>query len=38
MANVIGEFVAKIGADMGGFEKGMKSAEKSMGGFAKSFE
>uniref|UniRef100_A0A6M3KU62 Putative tail tape measure protein n=1 Tax=viral metagenome TaxID=1070528 RepID=A0A6M3KU62_9ZZZZ len=38
MANVIGEFVAKIGADMQGFEKGMASAEKSMGGFAQSFE
>ncbi len=37
MANVIGEFVAKIGADMGGFNKGMGNAEKSMGGFAKSF-
>jgi len=37
MANVIGEFVAKIGADMAGFEKGIDSADKKMGGFASNF-
>ena len=37
MATVIGEFVAKIGADMGGFEKGVDSADKQMGSLASNF-
>ncbi len=35
MANVIGEFVAKIGANTKGFTKGVDKAETKMGGFAK---
>ena len=35
MATVIGEFVAKIGADMKGFETGLAKADKQMGGFVK---
>ncbi len=34
MANVIGEFVAKIGADMKDFNQGITGAEKNMAGFA----
>lgn len=37
MATVIGEFVAKIGADMGGFTKGVDKADTKMGTFAKNF-
>ena len=37
MATVIGEFVAKIDADMKGFEKGIKSADTKMGKFATNF-
>ena len=37
MATVIGEFVAKIGADMKGFEKGVDKANTKMGQFAKDF-
>ena len=37
MPNVIGEFVAKIGASTGGFNKGVTTAESKMGKFTKSF-
>ncbi len=37
MATVIGEFVAKIGADMKGFDKGVDRANTKMGKFASEF-